>query len=262
MEPKIAIGIPHLGNLPGYFVDSLMFMRRGDMEVNTVRVENKPIDTARNRIAKAFVEAPAMTHLFFMDADMVFHKDTLLRLLAHDLPIVSGTYFARTDTPIPHVYKFSKVDEHGVTWYSSMATEFVEWVKRHPEQDAFGNAMCFPGDALVECDGVGFGCVLIKREVFEALEYPYFEADPETGGAEDFDFCEKARAAGFKVWADFSVQANHEARGGFIGREEFMECFAIGTPDEHNFAEPISIEVRPDGQRRVRPNRRNLAAVS
>ncbi len=260
MAPRIAIGIPHLGNLPGYFVDSLLFMHWPD-GTSTVRIENKPVDTARNHIAKAFLANEAFTHLLFVDADMTFHKDTLTRLLAHDLPIVSGTYFARTDTPIPHVYNFSKTDADGVNWYTSQAGAFGEWVKRHPEQGVFPNAWCFPEslDALVECDAVGFGCVLIKREVFEALQYPYFESDPETGGAEDFDFCEKAKAAGYKIFADFTIQANHEAKGAFIGREEFVDCWGIGEEDEIDLTLPVEIEVRPSGQRRIRPPRRKVA---
>jgi len=228
---------------------------------NTVRVENKPVDTARNAIAKAFVENKGFTHLFFMDADMVFHKDTLMRLLKHDLPIVSGTYFARTDTPIPHVYRFSHTDENGVNWYNSLAGECAEWIRKHPEQAIFNNQHCFDdlGDALVECDAVGGGCLLIKREVFEAIEYPYFESDPETGGAEDFDFCEKAKKAGYRIFADWSVQANHEARGAFTGREEFIACWGIGTDWEADFTQPVQIEVRPNGQRRIRPVRRSVA---
>jgi hypothetical protein len=142
-----------------------------------------------------------------------------------------------------------------------MASDFARWVKQHPEEGVYPNQWIFDGDALIECDAVGFGCVLIRREVFEAIQYPYFEADPETGGAEDFDFCEKARAAGYKIWADFSIQANHEAKGSFIGREEFIACWGIGTDDEVDLTLPVEIEVRPSGQRRVRPTRRKVDAA-
>lgn len=70
----------------------------------------------------------------------------------------------------------------------------------------------------------GVGCTLVKREVFEALEYPYFRSDkalllndwPEIKwinageqayGGHDIYFCIKAREKGFKI-----IKAEGEAR--------------------------------------------------
>lgn len=261
-EPRVAVGVPHLGDLRGYFVDSLLSMRMPP-GWNLIRVQDKPVDTARNLIVKTFMANPEYTHLFWMDSDMKFHPHTLVRLLAHNLPIVSGLYLARTDTPLPHIYDFSHEAE-GVRWYNSHCADYAEWLKCNPQQADYPNAHCFDPDpaALIECDAVGFGCVLIERKVFEAIEYPYFESDPETGGAEDFDFCEKAKAAGFQIFADMTVQADHESRLSFIGREEFNACWSIGTEDEADFSKPVQVEIAPSGQRRIRPQRRNSAAIA
>lgn len=263
-EPRVAVGIPHLGNLPGYFFDSMSSMHFPGGAHGFIRVENKPVDTARNAIAKTFLENERFTHLMWFDADMTFHPETVARLLAHDLPIVSGLYLARTDTPIPHMYNFNRVDpKDGMTWYDSLAGDYAEWLKCTPEHKERPNAWCFDPDpaALIKVDAVGFGCVLMAREVIEKMEYPYFEADPETGGAEDFDFCEKAKRAGFQVFCDMTVQANHCIREGFIGREEFVDCWHVGTKYEADFSKPIPIEVRGSGTRRIRPSRRNTIAT-
>ncbi len=276
MQPKVVIGFPHLGDIKGYFFDSMMQLRRPPGS-EFVRLADKPVDTARNLIAKTFVANSEFTHLFFADSDMRFHPHTLPRLLAHNLPIVSGLYLARTDTPLPHIYDFDHVDDgtvahdgighvdkgDGTRWYNSHCSDYAEWLKCNPQQADFPNAHCFDPDpaALIECDAVGFGCVLIERRVFETIEYPWFEADPETGGAEDFDFCEKAKRAGFQVFADMTVQCDHEARQGFIGREEFLACWSIGQPDEIDFSKPVQIEIAASGQRRIRPQRRNSDAI-
>lgn len=259
---RVAVGVPHLGNLPGYFVDSLLSMQMPP-DWNLIRVQDKPVDTARNLIAKTFMANPEYTHLFWMDSDMKFHPHTVKRLLAHNLPIVSGLYLARTDTPLPHLYDFSHISEDGCAMYNSHCSDYAEWLKANPQQSDFPNAQCFDPDpaALIKVDAVGFGCVLVERRVFEAIEYPYFESDPETGGAEDFDFCEKARAAGFEIYGDMTVQADHETRLGFIGREEFVACWSIGTEDEADFSAPVQVEVAPSGQRRIRPQRRNRNTI-
>jgi hypothetical protein len=49
--------------------------------------------------------------------------------------------------------------------------------------------------------------------VFEMLQFPWFKweldvANP-SGKSEDFYFCEKAREAGLKIWADTSLRCGH-----------------------------------------------------
>ena len=49
-------------------------------------------------------------------------------------------------------------------------------------------------EGWVEADAIGFGCVLIKAEVLQKLDPPYFMSQFNAG--EDFFFCWKARRAG------------------------------------------------------------------
>ncbi|HDZ13925.1 MAG TPA: hypothetical protein ENH60_03370 [Pricia sp.] len=58
----------------------------------------------------------------------------------------------------------------------------------------------------------GFGIVLVKYEVFEKLDWPYWKnifvpGDIEMG--EDIYFCKKARQAGFDIWCDPKVKCSH-----------------------------------------------------
>ena len=129
-QVTVAVGIPHLGNLPGFFFDSFISLDKVGQPLS-IRVENKPVDIARNRIVETALKYPAVTHLFFMDSDMRFPPESLRRLLERDLPIVSGTYFARGDTPVPHAYKYAHHDANGVGWYRAMAKEFVKEEGEH-----------------------------------------------------------------------------------------------------------------------------------
>ena len=250
-KAKVIVATPHLADLPGYFVDSLMGLCAASPVLSFVHLERHIIHTARELMAKITLVNPEATHLFFMDSDMVFPAQALNRLLARDKDIVGGCYMARTETPIPHIYRFKREDEDGLIWYQAMTQELTAWIKTHPETASAPRAHVFSDspDALVRADALGTGCMLIKRRVLEGIAEPRFEF-PATGafGGEDFDFCRKARAAGFEVWGDFSVQCAHESRPYFQGVSEFVDAYAIGTEDEIDPAEPILIELGPNGR--------------
>lgn len=66
-----------------------------------------------------------------------------------------------------------------------------------------------------EVEYVGSGCLLVHRDVFAALDDPWFECSrsaeltqrQHTG--EDFGFCEKARAKGFAIWTHAGFMCRH-----------------------------------------------------
>jgi len=72
------------------------------------------------------------------------------------------------------------------------------------------------GDVF-ECDAIGDGCMMIKTEIFDKIEKPWFHFEKsrmqgnDTIGdvGEDFFFCRKVRAAGFKILADGEVVCPH-----------------------------------------------------
>jgi hypothetical protein len=67
-------------------------------------------------------------------------------------------------------------------------------------------------------DYTGFGWVLIKKGVFESLEYPWFAPKMqvfESGAVqdmcgEDVSFCLDAKDAGFDIWCDPRIRVGHE----------------------------------------------------
>ena len=62
-------------------------------------------------------------------------------------------------------------------------------------------------NGVVEVDGIGFGCVLTKTDVFRHINYPYFEYRDERG--EDIFFCQKAQEVGYKIHLDTDVICEH-----------------------------------------------------
>ena len=57
-----------------------------------------------------------------------------------------------------------------------------------------------------------FGVALVKYEVFEKLQWPYWKNVFSPGViemGEDIYFCEQARKAGFDIWCDPKVKCGH-----------------------------------------------------
>jgi FkbM family methyltransferase len=148
------------------------------------------IDQIRNLIADWAVK---YDYLWAIDSDMSFPPDTLKRLLAHDKDVVSGLYIQR------------KPGQHILELYRNG--------RNIPYND-------IKGLGLIEVDGCGFGCVLIKSEVLRAVGYPQFVYKSAINHAntvsEDTYFCLKAKERGYKVWADTSILCNHHGSTVFV----------------------------------------------
>jgi hypothetical protein len=63
-----------------------------------------------------------------------------------------------------------------------------------------------PQDELVKVEGVGMGCMLMKLDIFEKLQKPYFEfrykEDTQDYFGEDFILLGKLREQGYDVFID------------------------------------------------------------
>ena len=181
---KILIGIP-----TNKYIEPETFKAIYDLEVPdgyTTEFQffyGYQIDQIRNLIAHW---ACHYDYLFSVDSDISFEPDTLKKLINHDQDIVSGLYIQR------------KPGQHILEIYQQGRNVPYESIK---------------DQGLVEIDGCGFGCVLIKGDVFRKMTYPHFvyksAIDHKDTVSEDTYFCLKAKSLGFKVWADTSILCNH-----------------------------------------------------
>jgi len=129
--------------------------------------------------------AVGASHILFIDSDMRFPEATLECLLSRDKAIVGANYVMRT---MPSL------------WTANTENACVSSVGK---------------TGLERVDVLGFGVVLIRTEVFRALERPWFET-PYNGQihvGEDVYFCQQAKAAGLPVWVDhdLSQQVRHHS---------------------------------------------------
>jgi len=152
------------------------------------------IDQIRNLIASW---AEHYDYLFSVDSDIAFDKDTLVKMVKHDVDIVSGLYIQRI--PGTHSLEIYEAGPNGGS-------------RRIPWENCKDN----PFFEIVAC---GMGCALIKGEVFRKVGYPYFTyhsaLDHNNTVSEDVDFCRKARSKGFKIFADTTIRCRHTGNSTF-----------------------------------------------
>lgn len=142
---------------------------------------------ARAALANEAV-AQGCTHLLWLDSDMRFPKDTLLRLLAHGQPIVAANYSTRQPPFLPTAL--------------DMQCQPV-----------------FEGEGLTDVRVCGMGVMLTACEVFEKMGKPHFalgynRKDDDYAG-EDTYFCEQARKAGYRVLVDWRLSGEVGHCGAF-----------------------------------------------
>jgi|WetSurMetagenome_2_1015567.scaffolds.fasta_scaffold335916_1 hypothetical protein len=166
------------------------------------------IDNARNSLVDEFIKTDC-TDLIFVDSDLAFSNDAMIRLLNHPVQAVGGAYPYRGDQ---EGYPLAiKQDENGVP---------------------IGNLEL----GLIETTHVPTGLLRIRRDVFEILKnkYPdriddkgiwkffltgllfYHEGDKRYYG-EDVSFCKICERAGIIVWCEPRIDFAHIGKKNYEG---------------------------------------------
>lgn len=140
-------------------------------------VESSVIHTNREQLARRAIDAD-MTHLLFLDDDMVFESNILDLMLGRRQSVVCTNYLIKTDKP-----DFVAVGLNG---------------NRVPTLPA--------SRGLAPIAYSGFGVSLFEVEVFKKTPQPWFlpKFIPESGTytTEDNPFYERVRESGFQVYLD------------------------------------------------------------
>jgi hypothetical protein len=133
----------------------------------------------RNNLVKKAKEVNS-DYILWLDSDMTYPATTALRLLEHNKDIVACNYSKRTK-PLKTVA------------YTNL-NNWDSWVPMEAQNE------------LVKVEGVGMGCMLMKLDIFEKLQKPYFEfrykEDTQDYFGEDFILLGKLREQGYDVYID------------------------------------------------------------
>jgi hypothetical protein len=193
----ILIGIPSGRTIHATTAMSLVAMAtetmiRKNVRIAVVNQQSSLIEIGRCHLAETALELKA-DYLFTVDSDMVFPKNTLIRLLKHNKAVVCCDA-SRRMPPFTSVVK-------------GLDGNLLDYDKDLPE--------------LVELSCGTSACQLTKVSVFEKIKRPFYDVqwskDGKSFTGEDYYFTKKLRKAGVKTWCDTIMSL----RIGHIGEKEY-----------------------------------------
>ena len=221
----IAIGRLHIGAVQPEWLVSWEELKKptkpdGSPDWITWNSKRQIVHVARNDIVKATLEQhPEVTHLFFIDDDIMMPPDGLMQLLSRDLPVVTGLYVHRSIPMLPVVFRCNENGQH------ISITKFC--------------------DGLQQVDACGAGCLLIRTDVLRAIQAtgePWFDFSQNM--SEDLAFCRRVRQLGYPIVLDFDVKCGH-----LTTLEITYEMFLQRNEENYHYGDEeikrLSQEVRP-----------------
>ena len=229
------------GQCTGYYTQSLLTLgpvlnQNGYDMAYSAMFNESLIQRGRNALAHGFMQRPECTHLMFIDADIKFNPQDIIKMIEADKDIICGIYPKKEinwqtvrkamDAGVPD----SELKNH--------TGNFVVNLVNYEE------TVTVPIGEPLEIWNGGTGFMLIKREVYEGLvgKLPTYLnnvmdiQNPQNGErvneffatcieeesglllSEDYYFCKKARENGFKVWAAPWVDLAHVGTYAFEGQ--------------------------------------------
>lgn len=194
---NVVVGIPSFGMVSTYFLQARASQQFPLVSSSVDKIVlNRPIADARNEIVE-FALAQNANYIFWLDDDVIAPPDAFLKLYRHQKDIVNGVYWSKSNPPMPLLFR------------NHLEGPYWDW---------------HVGD-FIEIDAAGNGLTLVKTDVYkkisETVGGPWYSTDYHSfagidprspsplNNTEDLYFYWKARKAGFKIWADTSVQAFH-----------------------------------------------------
>lgn len=201
---KTLIAIPCMDQVPAPFAQSLAMLNKvGECKLSMQM--GSLIYTSRNNLAQMAIQMD-VDYVFWLDSDMVFEPDTLARMMKtleeNDYDILTGLYFRRVPPYTPVLFDKLDIRRNICSW-----SEFHEI----PEEP-------------FEVGGCGFGCVLMKTDVFYDVQSKHGNMfAPIANNGEDIAFCWRARDCGFKIYCDPRIICGHVSHS--IVDEKFYEAY-------------------------------------
>lgn len=250
-----------------------MAFREYGIKFGISTISDSLISRARNQLVAKFMAIDDFTHMLFIDVDLGFNHEDILKMLWHDKEIMTGAYPIKTilwDRVVENVNKGVASD-----LLAEKSTRFVV----NPVAKGDGVIAVDKGALSIYDAGTGF--MLIKKSVFVKLfeAYPELKYNDDTGAlsgrekdfsyalfnsyvdeetgrflSEDYGFGRYWQKIGGEVWVDPSVELTHLGRFQYKGR--MLDWLAEHASESNDSAVAPQTVSKPSGNKRVTPKKR------
>ena len=187
--------------------------------INYYTVSNESlIPRGRNTACYEYLRTRDYTHMLFLDADIEFEAEDIIKLIEADKSVIGGSY-PKKSLQFNHIANF--INQNKDLHY----TEEILRAFREPTSIYFNKEdACKTG--IVECRYVATGILLLKRHVFDDImsKYPedfydyegqkhfrFFDTELKYGSylSEDYFFCETWMLLGGKSYIMNDFRCKH-----------------------------------------------------
>jgi len=217
-------------------LQALIYYKEIGIKYSICTISDSLIARARNNLTAKFMANESFTHMVFIDPDIKFEKESVLKLLWHDKDIVAAPY------PVQEI-DWDKIKE-GVN-NNIESKDLMQYAARYVVHLAKpGQTQLNLEKGAIECYEVGTGFMVIKREVFQKMfkkykklkykddtgalsakeaehSYAFFNSYIDDDGrllSEDYGFCHYWQKIGGKIWVDPSIDLTHFGRIKYQGK--------------------------------------------
>ena len=235
MNLHLVIGTPMYGGMcTSEYTQSLLNLsesaNKSDVKLTTIFLGNESlIQRGRNTIAHHFMELPDATHLLFIDADLKFRTEDVVRMIKADKSFIVGPVALKG-------YNWEEIRQAAINGEDDInRTGGIFNINKLPGIDMVDENEPF------EIEHGGNAFMMLRRDVFETLKphtpiytnggrslpdgveiYDYFrvEINKDTNHllSEDYFLCHSYRQLGGKVWCAPWVETGHFGSHLFNGK--------------------------------------------
>jgi len=177
--PRIFVATPVHSEASIHYVQALLQFQQQclirNIMVSFSLMKSSLVTQGRNLCVNGFLEAEdKYTHLLFIDSDIDFKFDTIMKMLNADKDVIANPY------PLKHIdwNKIEKrIDQKGKMNGYTLSKQGYTW----PVKLENGTDITVV-DGVAEVTHAPTGCMLIKREVFDKMirEYPNLKINQPT----------------------------------------------------------------------------------
>ena len=254
---KIAIATPtHDGNVTIEYLHSLRALesdfQKNQIESTLITLEGTTLAFARNTFASIVMNDKSYTHLLFVDADMGFMPEAVMKLIRSGHAVTGCVYPTRQFNLVKFHAASRSIASPGQAQLAAGEYVAVAALERNDR------GQYFIQDGFVRTSRIGMGITLIRREALEELaqklpelvsssDKDRYYAKAVNGpvlqcfaniyadgvlSSEDASFCKRWIQCGGEIWALIDQTVIH------VGRYKFPGNFAksIQSPRSLGFA--------------------------